>query len=378
MARLTKRQSQATLGCIGGGAALLFLCCGGLTILGIVTPNPPKPSRSVQPATPLLSAEPIVAKDNQPIAEQTDALASAPIGLAESRDAVTSPPDVTPAAPPESVAAPSPPAVSELVPTSDLRTWTDNTGSYTIAAAFVSATATQVTLRSEAGTEKSIPIDRLSESDQAYIKYATTEKHDPSAKLIIGYTSDVLDGDTLKIDDLYGESWTIRLEGIDTPENDQPYGLDARMALRRKVINKVCHIEWTEQDRYQRTLGFVYVGKHSVNQELVEEGWAWHYKKYSTDERLAHAETAARTAKIGLWKEPQRVAPWDWRNGVRVETAKPVEAPSIRTTDTTVYITKTGSKYHRSGCRYLSKSQIPIPLSRARSAYDACSRCNPP
>lgn len=42
----------------------------------------------------------------------------------------------------------------------------------------------------------------------------------------------------------------------------------------------------------------------------------------------------------------------------------------------TVYITKTGSKYHRSGCQYLSKSKIAISLDDAKSrGYTACSRC---
>ncbi|WP_243454583.1 hypothetical protein [Desulfosporosinus fructosivorans] len=44
----------------------------------------------------------------------------------------------------------------------------------------------------------------------------------------------------------------------------------------------------------------------------------------------------------------------------------------------TVYITKTGAKYHRDGCRYLSKSKIPISLSDAKSGYGPCSVCNPP
>jgi ABC-type Zn uptake system ZnuABC Zn-binding protein ZnuA len=44
----------------------------------------------------------------------------------------------------------------------------------------------------------------------------------------------------------------------------------------------------------------------------------------------------------------------------------------------TVYITKTGAKYHRAGCRYLSKSCIPISLSDARRSYTPCSVCNPP
>ncbi len=44
----------------------------------------------------------------------------------------------------------------------------------------------------------------------------------------------------------------------------------------------------------------------------------------------------------------------------------------------TVYITETGSKYHRAGCQYLKYSQIAIDKSSAISqGYDACSRCNP-
>lgn len=44
----------------------------------------------------------------------------------------------------------------------------------------------------------------------------------------------------------------------------------------------------------------------------------------------------------------------------------------------TVYITKTGSKYHSSGCRYLSKSKIPISKSDAKArGYTACSVCRP-
>ncbi len=42
----------------------------------------------------------------------------------------------------------------------------------------------------------------------------------------------------------------------------------------------------------------------------------------------------------------------------------------------TVYITRTGSKYHHSGCQYLRQSQIPISLSDAKaSGYSPCSRC---
>jgi hypothetical protein len=55
-------------------------------------------------------------------------------------------------------------------------------------------------------------------------------------------------------------------------------------------------------------------------------------------------------------------------------------APSTQTGGGTdqVYITNTGKKYHRAGCRYLSKSQIAISRSDAHArGYGACSVCRP-
>jgi competence protein ComEC len=45
---------------------------------------------------------------------------------------------------------------------------------------------------------------------------------------------------------------------------------------------------------------------------------------------------------------------------------------------TTVYVTRTGKKYHRAGCRYLSQSKIPMSLAEAAKHYGPCSVCKPP
>lgn len=45
---------------------------------------------------------------------------------------------------------------------------------------------------------------------------------------------------------------------------------------------------------------------------------------------------------------------------------------------TVVYVTRTGSKYHRLGCRYLRQSCYEISLAQARQMYEPCSVCNPP
>jgi hypothetical protein len=55
------------------------------------------------------------------------------------------------------------------------------------------------------------------------------------------------------------------------------------------------------------------------------------------------------------------------------------EVLCLHPTAETVYITKTGEKYHRGTCGYLSKSKIAIPLDEAKaSGYTPCSRCKPP
>ena len=43
----------------------------------------------------------------------------------------------------------------------------------------------------------------------------------------------------------------------------------------------------------------------------------------------------------------------------------------------TVYVTRTGGKYHRSGCRYLRYSKIPMSLLEVQRYYSACSVCRP-
>lgn len=57
----------------------------------------------------------------------------------------------------------------------------------------------------------------------------------------------------------------------------------------------------------------------------------------------------------------------------------PTTTYSVPTTKSdTVYITRTGAKYHRGSCRYLSQSSIPIERSVAiNRGYTPCSVCRP-
>jgi endonuclease YncB( thermonuclease family) len=66
-------------------------------------------------------------------------------------------------------------------------------------------------------------------------------------------------------------------------------------------------------DRYGRTIGTLYVDGVNINLSEVRKGYAWHYKKYSSDEGLAKAEELAKKEKKGLWAGKEQMAPWEWR-----------------------------------------------------------------
>ena len=58
---------------------------------------------------------------------------------------------------------------------------------------------------------------------------------------------------------------------------------------------------------------------------------------------------------------------------------QPAAQQQPQTKGQTVYITKTGKKYHRAGCRYLASSKIPRTLKDAQAnGYTPCSVCKPP
>jgi len=134
-----------------------------------------------------------------------------------------------------------------------------------------------------------------------------------------GKVVSVTDGDTIKVlKD--GIQIKIRLAAIDCPEKGQPYGQAARKFTAKLVAGKIVKVWPTDTDRYGRTVAFVFVGSTDLNKELLKAGLAWHYKRYSRDPELAKLEFEARAQKVGLWKEPDPVAPWEWRRNKRIKS----------------------------------------------------------
>ncbi len=142
----------------------------------------------------------------------------------------------------------------------------------------------------------------------------------------------IADGDTVTILDTERRQQTkVRLTEIDTPERGQPWGTRARQALADKVFRRDVRVASQGQDRYGRLLGRLYVGNRDINREMVREGHAWVYRRYSSDIWLLDDEEAARETRQGLWSLPEtdRVPPWEWRRGVRSPSVAETTVPSV-------------------------------------------------
>jgi len=130
--------------------------------------------------------------------------------------------------------------------------------------------------------------------------------------LIEGKVVGVHDGDTITIL-REKKQYKIRLDGIDAPELSQAYGQVAKRFASEFAFGKIARVEVHGIDRYGRYLGEVFVNGQSLNKAILAAGLAWHYKQYSKDPVLASLEAQARFKRIGLWKDPSPIPPWEYR-----------------------------------------------------------------
>lgn len=133
---------------------------------------------------------------------------------------------------------------------------------------------------------------------------------DQAACKIIG----IKDGDTFVLL-MDGREQVVRLAHIDCPEKNQPFGNKAKQFASSLCFGKqVTLIHHNKYDRNRRLIAEIILpGGRNVNKEMVKNGLAWHFKKFSTSSEYAQLEMEARTHKAGLWSDPDPVAPWSWR-----------------------------------------------------------------
>ena len=189
----------------------------------------------------------------------------------------------------------------------------------------------------------------------------------------VGNVSAVHDGDTITVLTADKRSVKVRLFGIDAPESGQAYSRRAKQRLGELVFGKRVRVVSQGRDRYGRVLGIVYLGRKDINAQMVEEGLAWAYVEYSG--KYIRHQKRAKAARRNIWSEDRPVPPWDWRRGDRTGRESD-SVTKVTPQEYTVYITPNGKRYHRAGCRHLSRDAIPVSLSEAvRRGYTPCKVC---
>jgi len=139
----------------------------------------------------------------------------------------------------------------------------------------------------------------------------------PDVRKIRLLVTRIIDGDSFE-GRASGQLFRIRLNGIDAPEKKQDFYKASRTFLGQLCMDSPVQVLLIRQDRYKRWLADVYnaSGVH-INREMVAQGMAWHFKKYSKDSTLSRLETEARNRKRGLWQMPGQVPPWEFRKTAR-------------------------------------------------------------
>lgn len=133
---------------------------------------------------------------------------------------------------------------------------------------------------------------------------------------IQGKITYVSDGDTYHfVSDENKTKMRIRLSEVDCPETLQEFALEAKEFVVNRILNKKVLIRVKERDRYGRyVVHIIYDDDKNLAEELLKNGWAWHFKRYSDNDRFSELEKEARSKKLGLFANEKAIPPWEFRS----------------------------------------------------------------
>ena len=232
------------------------------------------------------------------------------------------------------------------------------------------------------------PESRLEETQSKSFGAAVAETHRtmPVSYPVENFTGDtaykvvrVIDGDTVKID-YNGKPTNVRLIGVDTPETVHPnkpveaYGKEASNFTKNLLLGESVYLRFDidKTDTYGRLLAYLYRAPDGlfVNLEIVRQGYGHAYTQFPFKhmELFRYYGNRARAAGKGLYGDPK----------ARVASQSAEVSVAESESEDEVYVTRTGRKYHRGDCKWLSRSKIPISLAEAKERYSPCGWCKPP
>ena len=130
---------------------------------------------------------------------------------------------------------------------------------------------------------------------------------------ITGKVVKVQDGDTVTILTADSTQVRVRLDGVDCPEKAQAFGAKAKAFVSDLCFGEVVTVEDKGKDRYGRVIGIVWADSININEALLRNGLAWHYKQFNNDLRLDSLERVARSDSLNIWSDKSPTPPWEFR-----------------------------------------------------------------
>jgi micrococcal nuclease len=127
----------------------------------------------------------------------------------------------------------------------------------------------------------------------------------------VGVVTRVVDGDTVWVQiSTTRQPLKVRIQGIDAPEICQPGGVQARDALRRRVLGQSVTVASPAHDDYGRTVGTLRLQGEDLGRWMVAQGHAWVYsyrhKKTPYADELTQAQFYRRGVFANLTAEEPR------------------------------------------------------------------------
>lgn len=131
-----------------------------------------------------------------------------------------------------------------------------------------------------------------------------------------GWVTEVPSGDTVGVRDEAKRMHIVHLLGVAAPQGLQPYGGRAQAALRDLVFRQVVSVE-VKATQGRISYAWLRIQGRDINLAMITQGHAWvdvpNIDTLPAEVRKTYqdAESDARLARIGLWREKDPVPPWD-------------------------------------------------------------------
>ncbi len=135
----------------------------------------------------------------------------------------------------------------------------------------------------------------------------------PTAPPWTGKAEAPIDGDTLRIRDENDKLHKVRIQGVESPEDGQPFFKAARDHLGKVTKGRELQVTEVGKDSAGYTLATIRINGQDLRIDILAAGMAWHQRSVVDDPVLEAEERGAKARHLGLWVDTDPVAPWEWR-----------------------------------------------------------------